>query len=99
MRASPREGSSARGRCAPSDLLLLEEVFVLLDERSPLLRHAVVGEDRLHRARRLACLAIDAFVGVDVVLVPPFVNAVDLANFDTRLVIYASPRLVDESRH
>src|SRR5207247_10454190 len=49
--------------------LLLAAVPLLVHEALPLLGRCVVGEDRLHRARRLTGLAVDALVGMDVVLV------------------------------
>src|SRR5689334_22304633 len=78
---------------------VLEVRPILVDERLPFLGHAVVREDRLHRTRRLARLAIDAFVGMDVVLVFALVDAVDGAHLDARLVLHTDARLGDHERH
>src|SRR5206468_7259620 len=53
-------------RCGLDSRVVLEELLVQLDEVLPLLRSFVLGEDRLHRAHRLAGAAVDALVGVDV---------------------------------
>src|SRR5439155_26141221 len=74
QRAGTRTGTARRAR-RPS--LVLEELAVLVDVRPPLLRHPVVGEDRLHGTRRLACLTVDALVAVDVELAVALVDAVD----------------------
>ena len=71
----------------------------LVDERLPFLGHAVVREDRLHRAGGLAGLAVDAFVGVDVELVLALVDAVDRADFDAGLVLHPDAWLGDDERH
>src|SRR4051812_29951792 len=46
-------------------------------ERLPLLRERVFGEDRLDRAFRFACPAIDALLGIDHEDAAGFVDAVD----------------------
>src|SRR5256885_13154773 len=51
-------------RCGLDSRVVLEELLVQLDEVLPLLRSFVLGEDRLHRAHRLAGAAVDALVGV-----------------------------------
>src|SRR5262245_40794075 len=79
--------------------LLLEEHPVLLDERQPLLGHAVVGEDRLDRAGGLAGLAVDALVGVDVIHVLALVDAVDGTHLDARLVLDADTGFGDDEGH
>src|SRR5256886_10704249 len=50
-------------RCGLDSRVVLEELLVQLDEVLPLLRSFVLGEDRLHRAHRLAGAAVDALVG------------------------------------
>src|SRR2546427_12383782 len=84
---------------AACDSLLLEVDAVLLDEGGPLLRHAVVREDRLDRARRLAGLAVDALVGVDVELILPLVDAIDGTDLDAGLVLHPDAGLGDHERH
>src|SRR6476469_4761185 len=80
-------------------LALLEELPVLRDEVLPLLGDAVVRKDGLDRAGRLACLAVDALVGMDVVLVLALVDAVDGAHFDAGLVPHPDARLGNDERH
>src|SRR5690349_13006439 len=78
---------------------VLEEFLVLLGERGPLLGDAVVREDRLDRAGRLAGLAVDALVGVDVELILPLVDAVDGADLDAGLVLHPDAGFGDHERH
>src|SRR5439155_23560981 len=89
--AAPAPGTGAS--------LVLEVNPVLLDVRLPLFGNAIVGEDGLHRARGFACLAIDALVGMDVELVLAFINAVDRAHLDARLVLHADARLRNHEWH
>src|SRR5262249_42463717 len=96
--ARARVGCPRVARIARSSLVL-EVLAVLVDERRPLLGHAVVREDRLHRARGLTRLAVDALVGVDVVLVLALVDAVHGADLDTGLVLHPDARLGDDERH
>src|SRR5262249_34639089 len=72
---------------------------VLLDEVLPFLRNAVVGENRLDRAGGFARLAVDALVGMDVVLVFALVNAVHGADFDAGLVLHSDAGFGDDERH
>src|SRR5689334_24812818 len=104
---SPSKHARPRHSCAASDRSkthfvrsgVLEMRPILVDERLPLLGHAVVREDRLHGTRGFARLAIDAFVGMDVVLVFALVDAVDGAHLDARLVLHTDARLGDHERH
>jgi hypothetical protein len=57
-------------------VLALEHFAIDLDVFLQIRRHVLFGKDRRHRAFGLACAAIDAFVGMDVELIRPFVNAV-----------------------
>src|SRR5437773_9782712 len=102
----PRAPRGTRAATAPpglllrrTGLLLLEIDPVLVDEVLPLLRHAVVGEVRLNRTRRLASLAVDALIGMDIVLVLALVNAVDWAHFDAGLVLHPNAGFRDDERH
>src|SRR4029079_598423 len=55
--------------------------------------------DRLDRADRLAGAAVDALLGVDVALADPFVDAVDRALVDARLVVDVDAGAGDDVRH
>src|SRR5713226_1688245 len=76
-----------------------EELLVQRDEVLPVGRRLVLGEDRLHRAHRLAGAAVDALIRVDVEHLRPLVDAVDRADLDTGLVLDADARLRDDVRH
>src|SRR5581483_12523672 len=68
------------GRVRVGELVDLRRVgigVVDLDERLPLLGQRVLGEDRLDRALRFACPAVDALFGVDDADVSLLVDAVD----------------------
>src|SRR5712664_3855673 len=91
------DGSGLGGRLDPR--VVLEELLVQLDEALPLLGGLVLREDRLHGAYRLARAAVDALVGMDVEHVLPFVDAVDRAYLDARLVLHVDARLGDDVRH
>ena len=55
---------------------------ILRDILGPLLRHLVVRENGLDRTLGNACPAVDAFLGVDVILVLALVDAVDGTDLD-----------------
>src|SRR5690606_36424712 len=82
-------------------------VGVLFDERGPLLRHVLFGEDGVYRALGLARPAVDALIGIDVelrdflVLVARGnrVNAVHRAHLDARRVFGPDARLGDHESH
>src|SRR5712664_876397 len=76
-----------------------EKLLVHLDEVLPVGRRLVLGEDRLHRAHRLAGPAVDALIRVDVEHLRPLVDAVDRADLDTGLVLDVDARLRDDVRH
>ena len=59
----------------------------------------VLGEDRLHRALRLARPAIDALLRVDDEDPLELVDAVDGADVDARLVFDVDAGLGDDVRH
>src|SRR5207247_33476 len=82
-------------RCGLDSRVVLEELLVQLDEVLPLLRSFVLGEDRLHRAHRLAGAAVDALVGVDVEHRLTLVDAVDRADLYARLVLPIDVWLID----
>src|SRR5262245_14989193 len=81
------------------DALGPKERAILLGVAGPLLGHRVVGEDRLDRALRLARPAVDALVGVDVILVVALVDTVDRANGDAGGILGADTRLGDNIGH
>src|SRR6266849_9286047 len=76
-----------------------EELLVQRDEVLRLFRRLVLGEDRLHRAHRLAGPAVDTLVGVDEELVRPLIDAVHRADLDAGLVLDVDARLDDHVRH
>jgi hypothetical protein len=64
------------------------EMFVVrIDERRPFGWHIAIDEDGCHRAFRLACPAVDALVGVYIVLIRPFVDAIHGADVDARGIL------------
>ena len=81
------------------DLLRIRERVVDLDEGVPLVRKRVLGEDRLDRALRFACPAIDALLGIDDEDPPELVDAVDRADVDARAVLDVDAGLGDDVRH
>src|SRR5712664_1113260 len=76
-----------------------EELLVQRDEVFRLFRRLVFGEDRLHRAHRLAGPAVDTLVGVDEELIRPLVDAVHRADLDAGLVLDVDARLDDHVCH
>src|SRR3954462_14799313 len=77
----------------------LEDVPIDLHELLHVPRHVLFGEDRGHRALRLAGAAIDALVGVDEELLVAFVDAVDGTDVDARLVLDADAGFGDDVGH
>ena len=61
--------------------------------------HPTVLGDRVDRADRLAGAAVDALLGVDVALADAFVDAVDRALVDARLVVDVDAGAGDDVRH
>ena len=94
-------GISAADLVSPSKLLLVEVVLIHLDVVFPLIRYGVLGEDRAHRAHRLACAAVDALIGVNEVHVVRVgcIDTVHRANIDTACVLQVHARLGDHIRH
>src|SRR3989442_16004641 len=76
-----------------------EELLVQRDEVFRLFRRLVLGEDRLHRAHRLAGPAVDTLVGVDEELVRPLIDAVHRADLDAGPLLDVDARLDDHVRH
>ena len=70
-----------------------------LDERVPLVRQRVLGEDRLDRALRFARAAIDALLRVDDEDPVGLVDAVDRADVDAGAVFDVDTGLGDDVRH
>src|SRR5690554_3170698 len=95
----PDAPQAARERRPTARADLLEVVAILLDVVTPLRGHVGIGEDRGHGALGLARAAIDAFVGVDVVLVLALVDAVHRADLDATRVLGADAGLGDHIRH
>src|SRR4029079_15877814 len=81
------------------DLRGVRECGVDLDERIPLVRERVLGEDRLHRALRLTCPAVDALLRIDDQDPLELVDAVDRADIDARAVLDVDTGLGDDVRH
>src|SRR3990170_6130785 len=82
-------------------LVRLEPLAVLGDVPLPLRWDVVLEVDRVHRADRLAGGAVDAGVGVDVVLLVLFrgVDAVNGADIDAAGVLGADAGFGDDVRH
>src|SRR6266478_7193135 len=79
--------------------IVREEFLVQGREALPLVRDFVLGEDRLHRADRLARPAVDAFVGMDEEHRLSLVNAIDRAYLDAGLVLDVDAGFSDHIRH
>src|SRR6478672_13486926 len=54
-----------------------------LDERLPLVRQSILGENRLDRTLRFACAAVNTFLGIDHEDAVRLVDAVHRADVDT----------------
>src|SRR5215204_5110651 len=81
------------------DLGALAVGVVDLDERLPLIRKRVFGEDGLDGALRLAGPAVDAFLGIDDQDPLELVDAIDWADVDARAVFDVDAGLRDDVRH
>src|SRR5262249_32495862 len=79
--------------------IVLEELLVHLDEVLPLVGRLVLGEDRLHRAHRLARTTVDALVGMDEELRVALVDTVDRTYLDAGLVLHVDAGFRDDVRH
>src|SRR5882724_4644948 len=109
MLAGTRASGSPRCRARPEprsglgggldSRVVLEELLVQLDVVLPVRRSLVLGEDRLHRAHRLARAAVDALIRVDEEHVLALVDAVDGTDFDASLVLDVDTGLRDYVRH
>src|SRR6266849_2363475 len=98
-RFSPGSPASVLHRARLDPWVVDEELLVHLDEVLPVGRRLVLGEDRFHRAHRLAGAAVDALIRVDVEHLRPLVDAVDRADLDAGLVLDVDARLRDDVRH
>src|SRR5262245_31721650 len=76
-----------------------EELLVEVREVLPLVRHLVLGEDRLDRAYGLASAAVDALIGVNEELGVAFIDAVDRADLNAGLVLDGDAGFGDDVRH
>src|SRR3990170_2238001 len=89
FRVSWASGRLELVNACPQRVGVLKPLGVQLRVLFPLVGHVVLGEDRGHRAHRLAGAAVDALVGVDVELAVGAlfeVDAVHGAHLDARLV-------------
>ena len=77
----------------------VEDFFILLDVGRHVRRDILFGEDGRDRALRLACAAVDAFVGVDVELVLTLVDAVHWTDIDAGPVLDPDAGLDDHVSH
>src|SRR5207245_2715533 len=82
-------------------LVLAKEVSVDADIAVPFVRHVNVEEHRVHRADEHALLALDAHIGVDIVLgrIRSGVDARCGADVDARAVPLTDARLGDDVGH
>src|SRR5450432_2888833 len=78
---------------------LIEDVLVQRDEALQVRGNIFFREDCGHRALRLACATVDAFVGLDEQLVRPLIDAIDGTDVDTRLVLDVDACFGDDVRH
>src|SRR4029450_5735353 len=83
----------------PVDLTGLRIGVVDLDERRPLLRERVFGEDRLDRAFRLARTAVDALFRINDQEPIELVDAVDRTDVDAGTVFDVDAGLGDDVGH
>src|SRR5207302_6137545 len=69
------------------------------NERLPLIRERIFGENRLDRTLRFACAAVDALLRIDHQDPVRLVNAVDGAHVDAREVFDVDAGLGDDVGH
>ena len=104
-RGSRRRGHQAglsASTAARAAALSVNQVASIVRVVGPLGRQRLLGEDRVHRALRLAGAAVDAFVRVDEQLaIGAFLemDAVDRADRDARHVEHVDARLGDHVGH
>jgi hypothetical protein len=81
--------------------LAIEVVCVDLDERAPLWRNGTLFVDGVDRTGRLACATVDAFGGVDVVLLIFLsrMDTIDGADIHTRRIFDADAGLANDVCH
>ena len=86
-----------RARSSP----IAEELGVNLRELCPLFRQIVFEEDSLDRANFSAYSTVDAFIGIDEILIGVIrrVDTIDRADLDAAIVLYANAWLGDYIRH
>src|SRR5690606_2175919 len=89
--APPRSSSCGSGSVG--------ERSILFDVVRPLRRNVGIGKDGLDWALWLAGAAVDALVGVDVVLIVRLVDTIDRADLDAAGVLGADTRFGDHVRH
>src|SRR5688572_21603664 len=77
----------------------VEDLLVLLDEGDLVRRDVLFGEDRGHRALRLASAAVDALVGMDVELVLALVDAVHRTHIHAGAVLHPDAGFGDHIGH
>src|SRR6187551_1272639 len=77
----------------------LVEGVIDLDERLPLVRERVLGENRVDRALRFACPAVDALLRIDHEDPPGLMDAVDRTDVDAGEVFDVDAGLGDDVRH
>jgi hypothetical protein len=65
----------------------------------PLLRHGVARINGLNRALRLTRPALNTLIGVDVILIVRFVNAINGADLDARSIFRTNTRFTDDVGH
>ena len=82
-----------------NDGALRSHFRVQLLEWQPLFREVVFMENSLNRAFRNACLAINAFIWVDVKDLITFIKALDWANHNTVGVLACKARLSNYVSH
>src|SRR3954449_6326510 len=102
-----RRPGPTTSRSGLEPLLVREVVGVFLGEAGPLVRHLVLGEAGVDRARLDAGVAVDALLRVDVELLDVVVvglvgrrvDAVDRAHLDARVVLLPDAGLGDDVGH
>jgi hypothetical protein len=83
----------------PGRVRIVEDLPILFDEGGVLWWNILFGEDCRDRTLRLAGAAIDAFVGVDVELVLPFVDAIHRTHIHAGAVLHPNAGLDNYISH